>query len=294
MLKTAGRWGPALLWYRIIWGFSAQSAAVSGSLSDRLLYRVMALLSPAFSAADLQTQNAAVELLSFLERKAAHMFLYFVLVLLLWLAIAPLIRGRHRQIALSAALCAALASLDECHQLLVPGRSGQVRDVFIDLAGAAAALALSGLLRWIVRRRQAGRPVRPAWLGAGGLLLLMGVVVSPMGAAAPAAVQAAALPETVAPVVREFCFLALCGLLGCCTALCAALSGLSRPAAAACAAVSSALPAGGAACLLAPAILPCAFALGRGGGGRCTGLWLVCLHLLPPAEGTPKAASPGP
>ena len=30
-------WLPALLWYRVIWGFSAQTAAVSGDLSDRLL-----------------------------------------------------------------------------------------------------------------------------------------------------------------------------------------------------------------------------------------------------------------
>ena len=30
-------WLPAALWYRVIWGFSAQTAAVSGDLSDRLL-----------------------------------------------------------------------------------------------------------------------------------------------------------------------------------------------------------------------------------------------------------------
>ena len=104
-------WLPAALWYRVIWGFSAQNAAVSGDLSDRLLWRLMERLSPAFAAGAFETRNAAVELLSFFERKAAHMFLYFVLILLLWLALAPLLRGRKRQAGLAAVLCALLAAL---------------------------------------------------------------------------------------------------------------------------------------------------------------------------------------
>lgn len=39
-------WLPAALWYRVIWGFSAQTAAVPGGLSDRLLWRLLAALSP--------------------------------------------------------------------------------------------------------------------------------------------------------------------------------------------------------------------------------------------------------
>ena len=37
-------WLPALMWYRVIWSFSAQSASVSGDLLDRLL---SLLFSPA-------------------------------------------------------------------------------------------------------------------------------------------------------------------------------------------------------------------------------------------------------
>ena len=89
-------WIPAFLWYRLIWNFSAQPASISGDLSDRLLWRLLALLSPAFSAGDFSVRNAAVELLSFFERKAAHMFLYFTLILLLWLALVPLLRSKGR------------------------------------------------------------------------------------------------------------------------------------------------------------------------------------------------------
>ena len=262
MLQKSLRWIPALLWYRVIWGFSAQNADISGALSDRLLWRLMDLLSPAFSAGDFQAQNTAVELLSFVERKAAHMFLYFILVMLLWLAIAPLVHGRRRQMAASAVLCAILASLDECHQLLVPGRSGQVRDVFIDLTGAIIALALSELLLWIVRRRQMGRPFLPAWLSVGLCMLLMAVIVFPRGTAVflPLA-QGSVSPEAVAPVLRECCFLAVCGLLGFCAALSAVLSGLPPHAALGCALLAAVLPSGGAALLLNTAISPSAVAL---------------------------------
>ena len=284
MLQKSLRWVPALLWYRVIWCFSAQNADISGSLSDRLLWRLMDLLSPAFSAGDLQVQNAAVELLSFVERKAAHMFLYFMLVILLWLAIAPLVHGRRRQMAASAVLCAILASLDECHQLLVPGRSGQVRDVFIDLTGAALALALSELLRWIVRR-QSDRPFLPAWLSVGLCVLLMAVIVFPCGTAVflPSA-QGSAAPEAVAPVLRECCFLAVCGLLGFCAALSAALSRLPLHAALGCALLAAVLPSGGAALLLNTAISPSAVALALLGCVFFLCLWLACLWLFRPVK----------
>lgn len=260
---------PALAWYRLIWGFSAQTADVSGGLSDRLLWRLLALVSPAFAAADPSTQNAAVELLSFVERKAAHMFLYFVLALLLWLAVAPLLRRNKHQIAAVMALCAALASLDEWHQLSVPGRSGQVRDVLIDLTGAATALALSALLLWVARRRRRVVPFRPAWCAVLLCAVLMAVVVFGFPAQ----------PET-APILREVCFLALCGLLGWCAALCALLCGLSPAPTLGLALFSALLPAVSGALLLGAAALPSAAALTLLGCGLGFGLWFLARCLL--------------
>ena len=46
------------------------------------------------------------------------------------------------------------AALDECQQLFVPERSGQVSDVVIDLAGAAAGLLVFSLIRRAWRRRR--------------------------------------------------------------------------------------------------------------------------------------------
>ena len=220
-------WIPALVWYRLIWNFSAQPAAVSGDLSDRLLGRLLALFSPAFSAGDGPVQTAAVELLSFFERKAAHMFLYFILILLLWLALAPLLRSTGRQLSAAALLCGALAALDEYHQTMVPGRSGQMRDVLIDLSGAALAVALAMLLRWCIHRRAAGTSGRRALLFlVPGLLSATAIALFPFPQRF-VPVSAGLPGADLVPVLREVCLLASCALLGFCAALAAAL-GLRR------------------------------------------------------------------
>ena len=287
-------WLPALLWYRVIWGFSAQTAAVSGDLSDRLLWRLMALVSPAFAGADTATQNAAVELLSFFERKAAHMFLYFVLILLLWLALLPLIRSKRHQIPLAAVLCAVLAGLDEYHQTFIPGRSGELRDVCVDLAGAAVAVLLVAVLLWAARWRREGRRSPAAWLPLGLCALLVVAI-----AAAPAAFSKlpafiwaverfvpdfpkldspaqAALLAALSPILREMLFPTVCCLLGACGVLSAALA-IRKPLFSAGAALGlslilSVLPA-----LLWHLPLLSAVSLSSVGWATSTVLWLVCL-----------------
>lgn len=232
---------PAALWHWVIWHFSAQSAAVSGDLSDRLLWKLLALVSPAFSGADTDTQTAAVELLSFFERKAAHMFLYFVLILLIWLALLPLARGKLRQAGTAAGLCTVLAALDEYHQTMVPGRSGEVRDVCVDLTGAAIALLLVALLLWTARRRKQERRDAVSLLPAGlCAALTAGLAAAPLSLASlPAFAWAAerfvpvfaslsgagqaSLLASLSPVIGDLLRLLACCLLGCGTVFSLAL-----------------------------------------------------------------------
>ncbi len=287
-------WLPAALWYRVIWGFSAQTAAVSGDLSDRLLWRLMARLSPAFAGADEHVQNAAVELLSFFERKAAHIFLYFILILLLWLALLPLVRGGKRQVGLAAVLCALLAGLDEYHQTFIPGRSGELRDVCVDLAGAALAVLLVAVLLWAARWRREGRLSALGWLFPGlcALLTVFAAAFSLPLSELPAFARAAerfvpdfsaldgagqaALLAALSPILRETCFPALCGVSGALAVLGASLSVRRPPCALAASlglsAALSALPALIWGLPILPAALPAALGWAVG-----VALWLACL-----------------
>lgn len=166
-------------------------------------------------------QAGGVELLSFFERKAAHMFLYFVMALLASFALSLLVRRLSARTGLALLVCAVLASLDEYHQTMVPGRSGEIRDVLVDCSGAAIALALAAL------PLLAGR--KPAAVTAGVLcaLPLLPALASPAAAAGffpfvwaagrmdlltPA--ERAALLASLAPALRGLLFLAACGPLG--------------------------------------------------------------------------------
>lgn len=85
--------------------------------------------------------------------KGWHMTEYAVLVSL---AVAALRRSRlgsrPRTIWLAFGLAAVFAASDEWHQTFVPGRDGNVRDVFIDMGGALLAS-----LGWLARFRQEKR-----------------------------------------------------------------------------------------------------------------------------------------
>lgn len=225
-------WVPALLWYQVIWGFSAQPAAVSGGVSDGLLERLLTAASPAYAGAAPDVQIAAVEILSFFERKAAHMFLYFVLFLFLLLATGLIFLKIRSEIAAAGLVCLLLAGLDEYHQTFVPGRSGELRDVAVDMAGALCALGMWLLLRHIGEIR-AGRhrvPCLSAAITPAAVGMLAVVAAPPMMAADgmaadfcarfweawPAltgAEQGAAL-SALSPIVGEILQIGLSGVLG--------------------------------------------------------------------------------
>ena len=136
------RWLPVGLWYAVVWGLSSQPAAQSGALSGGILYRVLEQFSVTFRMQDAAGRNAIVAFLSFYERKAAHMFLYFVLAGLLWYALGRLVASNRWRAVAALGFCGILAAADEFHQTFVPGRSGQWSDVLVDLAGGLCFLAL--------------------------------------------------------------------------------------------------------------------------------------------------------
>ena len=79
----------------------------------------------------------------FIYKKSGHLFVYFILTLI-W--IWTLTRDRLKN---SILLSFAYAYTDEIHQLFVPGRTGLLRDVYIDLLGILLAVLSFFLLnKW--------------------------------------------------------------------------------------------------------------------------------------------------
>lgn len=82
------------------------------------------------------------DFLSFLTRKAAHIIAYFILGILLYSIIKTYKLTTKRTIVLCIVLACFYAIFDEIHQLFVPGRSGEIRDVLIDTVAASAGVGI--------------------------------------------------------------------------------------------------------------------------------------------------------
>ncbi|MBS1402652.1 MAG: VanZ family protein [Oscillospiraceae bacterium] len=124
----------AVVWLLVIWGQSMLPAEQSEGESGSLLLFVQQVLP-------WMTEH--------LLRKAAHFTEYAILGALCFCAF----RFSRRYHLPSVLLCGLSAALtDETIQLFVPGRSGQVSDVWLDFAGYLCAV-LAGLLIVKCRRR---------------------------------------------------------------------------------------------------------------------------------------------
>ena len=130
----------AVLWMAVIFSFSNQKAAasseISGSLSSRVIGEVDQVFHLHWQESEIKTYAQWIE---HPIRKAAHMTEYAILALLL---LGTITKDRITRKQLLAVIClvAAYAATDEYHQLFVPGRSGQVRDVVIDTVGGTLGL----------------------------------------------------------------------------------------------------------------------------------------------------------
>ena len=136
-----------IIWMLVIFWFSAQVADDSQEMSDFFVH----LLDAVFSL-DIMRNEIIRDMTSFLVRKAAHMSEYAVLAILFGLTIREYKKEPWLLLALAAT--AAYSATDEFHQLFVPGRSGQLKDVLIDTAGGALGLGLLALILYLKRTRK--------------------------------------------------------------------------------------------------------------------------------------------
>ena len=108
---------------------------------------------------ELLTKIFGVGFTEFFIRKLAHMSEYAVLGFLSCFAFAYTFKKAKRfYFGILFTLLYAIG--DEIHQLFVPGRSGQVRDVFIDMAGALLGVLLLGLCYLIYKKIKGKKDVQ--------------------------------------------------------------------------------------------------------------------------------------
>lgn len=137
-----------ICWLILIFGFSSRDADTSGQDSGRIGRMVGECFVPGFKEWSAAKQEHFVEAVDFPIRKTAHATEYAILGMLMFGTIYEEKKSKVHNYVLPWIFGTCYAASDEFHQLFVPGRSGQIRDVIIDSSGVLAGL----LVIYIVMR----------------------------------------------------------------------------------------------------------------------------------------------
>lgn len=136
-------WTAVILWLVLIFYLSNQPVHQSNGLSKKVTEIVVETVEKVVPNAELNMNR-----MNHLLRKNAHFFAYLVLGVLVMNALNRSgVRGA-KKILLALIFCVLYAISDEFHQLFVPGRGAQVKDVLIDSAGAVVGIGLYWLINF--------------------------------------------------------------------------------------------------------------------------------------------------
>ena len=164
MAKKITLWSATILWMTMIFVFSSQPAVQSDELSLGIVERIFAFLYnlsdvPVFSLISDELWFDLYSKANFIVRKSAHFMLYAVLAFFVYHLLLEYKTNNTKAIFVAAIICFLYAASDEVHQIFIPGRAGQIRDVFIDFSGSVSLLVIEFLISLIKKRKKNMRRV---------------------------------------------------------------------------------------------------------------------------------------
>lgn len=134
-----------ILWSLVIFYLSSEGHDASSGRSDAI----------AQALAGLGLGGGQADSLTFFVRKSAHTIAYFIFGLLAYNVVRLYRLPVVRTALIAWVVVVAYAASDEFHQLFVPGRSAELRDVLIDSTAGLVGILLC--VAWVrLVRRHAG------------------------------------------------------------------------------------------------------------------------------------------
>lgn len=142
---------PVILIMAAIFCFSSQPASESSGTSGSVVSAILTVAEQAFGFHWTEDEKALYgEKIHTPVRKLAHMTAYAVLAVSMAFALYSWGLQGHRLYSGTELFCILYAAADEFHQLFVPGRSGEFKDVLIDSAGSLAGCLVFAVLLWLL------------------------------------------------------------------------------------------------------------------------------------------------
>jgi len=132
-----------IFWMGLIFYFSNQPALTSDSVSNSVMAKIIDVVETIIGRdfTDIEISNIYEYGITPL-RKCAHLFIYFILGILLYLLLKEYNLNNKKLIILTILFSMLYACSDEIHQLFILGRSGEVRDLLIDTIGSSIGILL--------------------------------------------------------------------------------------------------------------------------------------------------------
>ena len=135
----------------LIFSFSSDTATESSKKSDGTIVKVSEMLIG--RKLTTKEKKYLVGTYTVIVRKSAHFILYFILGLLIYSFLLEYSFTNKQIIMITITIVLLYSISDEVHQMFIKGRSGEVRDVFIDtIAGSLACFSY-----YILRRKLNGQ-----------------------------------------------------------------------------------------------------------------------------------------
>lgn len=142
-----------VLWMIVIFSFSAKPGNESEEQSIKAGMIVCHMFVPDFDDLSEQQQIDMAQAIDHPVRKTAHATEYAMLAgLVLGMVTVSIIRWKNVLTAISVSVL--YAATDEFHQLFVPARSGQVKDVLIDGCGAIIGTLIIWGIYYLVHKKK--------------------------------------------------------------------------------------------------------------------------------------------
>lgn len=139
-----------VIWMSAMFLFSSQQGTGSSSTSKKVSEIIVNIIDIKKQYTDIEKQEV-IKVIEPVIRKLAHYTLYIIGGILITNCVYQFCDKEKRLIAISTVVGIIYATSDEMHQLMVPGRSGNIKDVIIDSIGILTGIALFLLAKEIIK-----------------------------------------------------------------------------------------------------------------------------------------------
>ncbi len=134
MKKKIFLWLLVILWMGLIFYFSSKDSIESTNQSQGIINKTNIV-----EISKSENKEETLESMDRVLRKVAHTIEYFVLAVLVCLALKEYDLNVFNIVLIAFIMCFIYSCTDELHQIYVPGRSGEIKDIFIDNIGCTVA-----------------------------------------------------------------------------------------------------------------------------------------------------------